>query len=82
MPDPPQHLVVLDAHDGVLVVFECLQLGDVVKHQHVEIHEQNPAFETTEIRRQKAINFLIAMGGARASSGRPGAMETGPEALA
>lgn len=39
----PRYVVMLDAHHRVTVVAQVPQLGDVVLHQHVAVHEQAPA---------------------------------------
>jgi hypothetical protein len=36
-------VVVLGAHDGVAVVAQFPELGDVVQHQHVVVDEDRPA---------------------------------------
>ena len=48
------HVVVLHAHDGVLVVAQLQQFGDVGSHQHVAVHEHRPALVAAQIGHQEA----------------------------
>lgn len=47
-------VLVLDAHDGVAVVAQIPQFGDICPHQHVAVHEQAPPLKAAEVRHQEA----------------------------